>query len=347
MASVWKMQCLLIALSIFIMADLVSSRKLYLHDQSSSIHERHELWMKKYGRVYRDKAEKERRFEIFKHNVKFIESFNAAGNKSYKLRINKFADLSNDEFKASHNGYRRSEQTRSMKATSFKYANVTGLPASMDWRKQGAVTPVKDQGDCGCCWAFSTVAAIEGIHKITTGKLISLSEQELVDCDTKGKDEGCNGGYMEDGFKFIIENQGITSEANYPYKGTNGTCNPNKEASLIAKITGYETVPANSEASLMKAVAQQPVSVSIDAGGLSFQFYSSGVFKGECGNILNHGVTAVGYGTISDGTKYWLVKNSWGADWGEQGYIRMHKDVFAKERLCGIAMDSSYPTANA
>lgn len=200
-------------------------------------------------------------------------------------------------------------------------------------------------GYTGCCWAFSAVAAIEGINQLTTGKLASLSEQELVDCDIKGEDEGCNGGLMDDAFKFILQNHGIASEATYPYQGVDGKCSASKEASHAAKITGYEDVPANSEAALLKAVANQPVSVAIDAGGFDFQFYSSGVFTGQCGTELDHGVTAVGYGVSSDGTKYWLVKNSWGTGWGEGGYIMMQRDIAAKEGLCGIAMEASYPTA--
>ncbi|KAL2475220.1 KDEL-tailed cysteine endopeptidase CEP1 [Abeliophyllum distichum] len=228
--------------------------------------------------------------------------------------------------------------------SSFSYENVTAVPSSMDWRKKGAVTGVKDQGQCGCCWAFSAVAAMEGINQLSTGKLISLSEQELVDCDTS-EDMGCNGGLMDNAFEFIIKNHGLTTESSYPYDGTDGTCNTKKESSHAAKITGYEDVPANSESALLKAVAKQPVSVAIDASGSDFQFYSSGVFTGECGTDLDHGVTAVGYGTTTDGTKYWLVKNSWGTSWGENGYIRMQRDIDAEEGLCGIAMQASYPTA--
>ena len=150
---------------------------------------------------------------------------------------------------------------------------------------------------------------------------------------------------MYDAFKFIQQNKGLTTETNYPYDGTDGTCNKNKTANHAAKIVGYEDVPANSESALLKAVANQPISVAIDAGDSDFQFYSSGVFTGECGTELDHGVTAVGYGTAVDGTKYWLVKNSWGASWGEEGYIRMQRDIDAKEGLCGIAMMASYPTA--
>ena len=197
----------------------------------------------------------------------------------------------------------------------------------------------------GCCWAFSAVAAMEGITQLKTGKLVSLSEQELVDYNTSGQDQGCEGGLMDDAFDFILNNKGLTTESNYPYKGVDGTCNSNEESNHAAAITGHEDVPANSESALLKAVASQPISVAIDASGSDFQFYSSGVFTGECGTELDHGVTAVGYGASADGTKYWLVKNSWGTGWGQEGYIMMQRDVDAQEGLCGIAMMASYPTA--
>ncbi|XP_044466548.1 ervatamin-B-like [Mangifera indica] len=322
-------------------APQVTSREL----QELSFRERHEQWISKYGKMYKDADEKEWRFKIFKDNVEYIESFNAAGSKPYKLSINAFADQTNEEFKASRNGYRRPNGLGSRKETPFMYENVKAVPTSIDWRKKGAVTSIKDQGSCGSCWAFSTVAATEGIHAISKGTLISLSEQELVSCDTGGEDHGCEGGMMEDGFEFIVKNHGINSEKNYPYDGADGTCNKKEKVVHVAQISGYQNIPADSESALLKAVANQPVSVSIDASGADFQFYSNGVFTGDCGTDLDHGVTAVGYGTTSNGTKYWLVKNSWGTSWGEEGYIRMQRDIDAKEGLCGIAMDSSYPTA--
>lgn len=372
-------QCLCLAL-IFVLLGICIPQGMSRTLQDVTMYERYQQWMARYGRVYENSIEQEKRFNIFKENVALIEAFNNANEKPYKLAVNEFADLTNEEFKTTRNRFKGHMCSDDQKTASFKYENVTAVPSTMDWRKKGAVTPVKDQGQCGkyqliifsvlslivyvkkifkiyltrplgkctyigCCWAFSAVAAIEGINQISNGKLLSLSEQELVDCDVKGEDEGCNGGLMDNAFEFIQKNNGITTEANYPYEGVDGTCIAKKEANHAAKITGHEDVPANNEKALLIAVANQPVSVAIDAGGSAFQFYSSGVFTGDCGTELDHGVTAVGYGVDDEGTEYWLVKNSWGTSWGEEGYIRMQRDVAAKEGLCGIAMQASYPTA--
>ncbi|KAL7589452.1 hypothetical protein Lser_V15G39872 [Lactuca serriola] len=299
---------------IFFFATLLSHTTSRLLPETSS-YESHEQWMARYGRVYKDADEKEQRSKIFQENVRYIESSNSVMNKAYKLAVNEFADLTNQEFTSTRNRFKAHECSPSTSAFSR------------------------------CCWAFSAVAAMEGITQLKTGKLVSLSEQELVDCDTSGQDQGCEGGLMDDAFDFILNNKGLTTESNYPYKGVDGTCNSNEESNHAAAITGHEDVPANSESALLKAVASQPISVAIDASGSDFQFYSSGVFTGECGTELDHGVTAVGYGASADGTKYWLVKNSWGTSWGQEGYIMMQRDVDAQEGLCGIAMMVSYPTA--
>ncbi|KAL6223122.1 hypothetical protein ACLB2K_006512 [Fragaria x ananassa] len=290
--------------------------------QDVTMYGRYEQWMARHGRVFSSIDEKESRFKIFKENLAYIESSNNDASKTYRLGVNQFAHLTNEEFTSLSNGFKGHES--STKTSSFRYENVT-VPATMDWRSKGAVTPIKNQGQCGCCWAFSAVAAMEGITQLTT-------------------DQGCEGGLMDDAFEFINQNHGLSTEANYPYTGVDGKCNAQKEASHAASITGHEEVPANSESALLKAVASQPISVAIDASGSDFQFYSSGVFTGTCGTSLDHGVTAVGYGVSDDGTKYWLVKNSWGTQWGEEGYIRMQRDVDAAEGLCGIAMAASYPT---
>ncbi|KAK3021078.1 hypothetical protein RJ639_046099 [Escallonia herrerae] len=235
MVSKTQSQCISLAM-LFLLAALASqatARSL----PEAVMHEKNEQWMARYGRAYKDVGEKNKRFKIFEENVEHIESFNRANDKPYKLSINEFADLTNEEFKTTRNRFK--SHVCSTSTTSFKYENLTTVPSSMDWRKKGAVTPIKDQGQCGCCWAFSAVAAMEGITQLKTGKLISLSEQELVDCDTSGEDQGCEGGLMDNAFDFIQQNHGLSTEANYPYQGVDSTCNTNKAANPAAKITAF------------------------------------------------------------------------------------------------------------
>ncbi|CAI9099962.1 OLC1v1036865C1 [Oldenlandia corymbosa var. corymbosa] len=336
-----------LAVVIALFASPVMSRELK-EVVSMSMVDRHEEWISRHGRVYADDVEKAHRFKIFQENFEMIEAFNKAENRSYKLAINHFGDLTNDEFHAAHNGYIPLPKPKGYNLDSnlFRYEDydLDAAPPSMDWRAMGAVTGVKYQGKCGSCWAFSAVAAMEGIHKIRTGALISLSEQELLDCANGFGSHGCSGGYMDDAFGFTAANHGLTTEANYPYIGMQGMCNANAESSRVASIVGYEDVPPYNEAALLSAAANQPVSVAIDARGPEFQFYAGGIFTGSCGTDLNHGVTVVGYGTSPEGINYWLVKNSYGVGWGEGGYIRMRRD-YGPAGLCGIAMNPSYPVA--
>ncbi|QHN88521.1 Cysteine proteinase RD21a [Arachis hypogaea] len=312
----------------------------------------YEEWLVKHGKKSSNgllSGESKNRFEIFKDNLRFIDEQNSLPNRTFQLGLNRFADLTNEEYRAKYLGTRMDPNRRMMKAKtrSNRYAPRVGdkLPESVDWRKEGAVVAVKDQGGCGSCWAFSTIAAVEGINKIVTGDLISLSEQELVDCDTS-YNEGCSGGLMDYAFEFIINNGGIDSEADYPYTGFDGTCDQNRKNAKVVNIDDYEDVPAYDELALKKAVANQPVAVAIEGGGREFQLYVSGVFTGRCGTALDHGVAAVGYGT-EGGHEYWIVRNSWGASWGEDGYIRMERNLGnSRAGKCGIAIEPSYPIKN-
>ncbi|KAL5844800.1 hypothetical protein ACOSQ4_010758 [Xanthoceras sorbifolium] len=304
----------------------------------------YEAWFVKHGKVYNALGEKEKRFEIFKDNLRFIDEHNS-DNRTYKVGLNQFADLKNEEYRSMYLGAKKSVKKNTLKAkNSDRYLPRVGeaLPDFVDWRKEGAVADVKDQGSCGSCWAFSTIAAVEGINKIVTGDLISLSEQELVDCDTS-YNEGCNGGLMDYAFEFIINNGGIDSDEDYPYTAMDGRCDTYRKNAKVVSIDDYEDVPVNDEKALQKAVANQPVSVAIEGGGRAFQFYESGVFTGTCGTALDHGVAAVGYGT-ENGVDYWLVRNSWGNSWGESGYIKMERNLVGTGTgKCGIAMEASYP----
>ena len=301
----------------------------------------YEQWLVQHGKAYNALGEKEKRFEIFKDNLRFIDEHNSV-ERSYKVGLNKFADLSNEEYRSMYLGGRKGNRTRLSRASDMYMPRVgEELPEKVDWRELGAVVPVKDQGSCGSCWAFSTIAAVEGINKIVTDDLISLSEQELVDCDI-GYNEGCNGGLMDYAFEFIINNGGIDTEEDYPYTGYDGRCDTFRKNAHVVTISSYEDVPAYNEKALQKAVANQPVSVAIEGGGRSFQLYASGVFAGSCGTALDHGVAVVGYGS-ENSKDYWIVRNSWGESWGESGYIRMERNVAASTGKCGIAMEPSYP----
>ncbi|XP_008796470.2 oryzain alpha chain-like [Phoenix dactylifera] len=308
----------------------------------------YQAWKARRARSYNALDEDERRFEIFRDNLRYIDQHNAAadaGEYSFRLGLTRFADLTNEEYRSTYLGVRTAGSRRSRNSTvdsnRYRFRSGDDLPDSIDWRDKGAVAEVKDQGSCGSCWAFSTVAAVEGINQIVTGDLISLSEQELVDCDTY-YNQGCNGGLMDYAFEFIINNGGIDTEEDYPYTGQDDTCDQYRKNAHVVTIDSYEDVPINDEQSLQKAVANQPVSVAIEAGGRAFQLYQSGIFTGYCGTELDHGVTAVGYGS-ENGQGYWIVKNSWGSEWGESGYIRMERNVNAATGKCGIAMEASYP----
>ncbi|CAL4952046.1 unnamed protein product [Urochloa decumbens] len=325
-----------------------SPEDLSSHGRLTELFER---WLSRHGKSYATLEEKLRRFEVFRDNLEHIDETNHKA-RSYWLGLNEFADLTHDEFKSAYLGlapHKQATSSSESNGASFRYEGVdaASLPKSVDWRKKGAVTGVKNQGQCGSCWAFSTVAAVEGINQIVTGNLTALSEQELIDCDTDGNN-GCNGGLMDNAFSYIAHTGGLRTEEAYPYLMEEGTCQKRghggrseSEKEQVVTISGYEDVPRNNEQALIKALAHQPVSVAIEASGRSFQFYAGGVFDGPCGTALDHGVAAVGYDHDSI-----IVKNSWGATWGEKGYIRMKRGTGKRHGLCGINKMASYPTKN-
>lgn len=296
-------------------------------------------WKAKHGKSYGAEYEHIRR-AIFNKNLRRIHQHNLkfkAGRVSYKLAANKFADLSPEEFDAHHKGLKAAARIES--GLPFTYDASKPRAAEVDWRTKGVVTPVKDQADCGSCWAFSTTGGLEGQMAIKTGKLVSLAEQDLVDCDTY--DMGCEGGLMDNAFTFIKQNGGIDTESSYPYTAEDGTCVQNK-SNFAATDKGYVDIKAGSEADLQAAVHDiGPISIGFDAEE-NFQLYDGGVFTDdECEtNSPDHGILVVGYGTTSDNQEYWIVKNSWGADWGEKGYIRVARNA---GNVCGIASNASYP----
>jgi len=298
-----------------------------------------EEWVQENRKLY-DEHEVLYRFRVFKQNLEFIEKFNSERH-SFTVGLNQFADLSNSEFLERYTGFRQALITSYDSEHAFDFDESQALPSSIDWRNKGAVTGVKDQGQCGSCWAFSTTGSVEGAWALNYS-LVSLSEQNLMDCSRTYGNLGCNGGLMDNAFKYIIANKGIDTEASYPYEeATSYNCRY-KSANKGAAITTYKDVTKGSESALQNAVAYRgPVSVAIDASNPSFQLYKTGVYyEPKCSSTsLDHGVLAVGYGTGSSGD-YWIVKNSWGTSWGMQGYIDMARN---KNNNCGIATQASFP----
>jgi C1A family cysteine protease len=261
---------------------------------------------------------------VFADNMALIEAENAKGN-SYTLGVNQFAHLTNDEFKAQFTGVKGGSVVGDMDAH-LGEVEVGEIANDVDWSTDAAVVnPVKDQGQCGSCWAFSAVGTVESAYALAAGKLGSYAEQQLVDCDTTGGSEGCNGGFNQYGISYI-GSTGIAAESSYPYTATDGSCKASSVSKALAKgaVAGYKSVGKNN-AALQSAITSGPVSVTVDADN-SWQLYRSGVLSKSCGIFgrIDHAVIAVGYDTSADTFK---IRNSWGASWGEAGYVRISNSV--------------------
>ncbi|XP_071491786.1 cathepsin L-like peptidase [Diadema antillarum] len=301
-------------------------------------------WKLKFGKVYADDFEESKRSSIWRENLEFVTKHNVRydlGEFTYKLGINEYSDLQNHEFVELMTGYQRNISGKATTGSVFLAPENVQIPDSVDWRTKGYVTAVKNQQHCGSCWAFSATGSLEGQQFRKTGKLVSLSEQNLVDCSGPEGNDGCNGGLPVRAFQYVIDSNGIDTEESYPYEGQDGPCRFSKSG-VGATCTGYTNIASGNESALKEAVATVgPISVGIDASHVSFRHYESGVYnEPNCSSVkLVHGVLTVGYSS-DKGDDYWIVKNSWGTSWGMDGYIWMSRN---KDNQCGIATKASYP----
>ena len=308
-----------------------------LTDNSSLPFYNFHLFTTIFNKSYETPEEHQLRYSIFANNFEKIYSWNNARH-NFTLSINQFTDMTQEEFTKIYRNLHRSDTNR---LKNLAFLSMFKLPDSVDWRSNNVVNQVKDQGQCGSCYAFSAVQAIESAWAIKNGTLHSLSEQQIVDCDKV--DSGCDGGYMDNVFNWVIQNGGLVQTNDYSYHAKEALCNVDKSKSVVF-VKSFVDVPAGNSTQLEAAVVQQPVSVAINAESYQFQFYHNGVFDlADCPNKdsdLDHGVGVVGYGTLN-GKDYWIVRNSWGASWGDNGYILMARGDGVN--TCGILDAASYP----
>ena len=293
-------------------------------------------YQKDFGKVYSSPEEQRYRLAVYNNNLKKIEAHNAL-HLPWTLGVNKFADIAEEEFAYKFCGCAKDPKSRAGRVTPI-YGDA---PERIDWREKGAVTPVKDQAACGSCWSFSTTGTVEGAYFIHSGKLVSLSEQQLVDCarEPKYQAEGCGGGWPWSVMDYVSDH-GLCTEEDYPYHAKDEDCKDDK-CTVAVQSVGKVQLPQGDEESLANAVALTPVSIVLDASAM--QLYKEGIIT-KCSESINHAVLAVGYGVEEEtGIKYWIVKNSWGTSWGEEGYCRIEKDVGGMG-CCAITYSSVYPT---
>jgi C1A family cysteine protease len=299
-----------------------------------------ESWKRQHNKTYGGPEEKAR-LNVFKNNYKFIQAHNAK-NKNYTLALNQFADLTTKEFSALYTGASTAFRKQSNDCPAPSLKRSLNRPDTLDWRTQNRVGPVKNQAQCGSCWAFSTTGSLEGLASKTSGQIPSFSEQQLVDCTTgTWGNFGCGGGWVQNSFAYVLQ-KGIGLQADYPYKGVDGTCQDSKITNPF-KISGCANVAVNDVEALKDAVQNGPVAIYLEADQMSFQFYSGGVLDdASCfaEGFIDHAVLLVGYDTTS-----WFVKNSWAASWGDKGYIKISQETTTNPSgICGIlSTPNTYP----
>ena len=358
------------------MRSLIYLLTLFVSVYSENVWEQFEEWKNMFDFRWNSQEQENNVFENWKNNNEYIREQNAK-NLTYRLGHNHLSGLNQEEYRSylgwkkitnNEHAEKRKEFTclfqcirdydSEEKLTTFLCAKscFTDSPSlslsdSINWVEKGAVTPVKDQGQCGSCWSFSATGALEGAYFIKYGTLVSFSEQELVDCENiknGGKDHGCKGGLMDNAFTWIHSNPGLCSEKDYPYtSGTTlspGKCSSTCESVSGSTVNSFVDVEPSSDESMMAALSKQPVSIAIEADQRDFQLYKSGVFSGTCGQSLDHGVLVVGYGS-EEGNDFYLIKNSWSSNWGEEGYIKLARgpDFNKGNGQCGMLLQGSYP----
>ncbi|KAK1170316.1 cathepsin L1-like [Acipenser oxyrinchus oxyrinchus] len=304
-----------------------------------------QAWKVTYKRQYTRMNEEQKR-ATWESNYKMIQQNNQhvqRGRKTITMGMNKFGDLTSEEFTVMLGLFQKNTGRAAVLSAEQLRTTASKLNLnSIDYRTKGYITPVKEQGECGSCWAFTAAGALEGQMFKKTGKLVSLSVQNLIDCSRPQGNYGCLGGLMDGAYKYMLASNGIQSEASYPYRIQDDLPCSFNSSKVVAKITGYNYLPFYNEQALADAVAVfGPISVGIDASLL--QFYQSGrIFNDpKCSSEkINHAVLVVGYGSVAS-QKYWIIKNSWSASWGEEGYFRLAKDM---NRTCGISNYSVVPT---
>ncbi len=300
------------------------------HEKESYIFARFQEFLKKENKKYSTAEEYLARFKIFESNYLKLESFSINVDRKHSVGINKFADMTPQEFRRTYLNL-NIKLVDVLKAQSEQLTFAEEAPEAHDWRSTGAVGPVKDQGSCGSCWAFSTVGNLEGLNYLKTKQFVQYSEQQLVDCDKN--DSGCNGGLMENAYDYLISAGGIEKQADYKYTGRDGSCKFVKTKAAL-QVVGHVSAASQDENEVKSFLySTGPLAIALNADPL--QFYNGGIIDADANDCdpqgLNHGVTLVGYGS-ENGTDYWIVKNSWGSGWGEDGYFRMARG----KGTCGI-----------